>query len=120
MEKRFAALRTIGTVYKVLGGIVGALTLLLVLAICASSVLGGAIIGGLAQELGGRGGFEGFFGGAFGGFLISLFVILYGGAIAISLYGFGEGIYLLLALEENTRLTVNLLQGREGPLPPAG
>ncbi len=114
MEKRYMALRTIGTIYKVLGVLVGALTILAVLGICASSVLGGAVADQFGYELGRRGmGFGGLFGGVFGGLLVSFFAILYGGGMAVTLYALGEGVYLLLALEENTRKTVALLQQKE-------
>jgi len=40
----------------------------------------------------------------------ALFLSLYGGMIAISLYGLGEGVDLIIALEENTRKTTELLE----------
>jgi hypothetical protein len=110
MEPRYRALRIIGTVYKILGGIAGVVTALLVIAICASSVLGGAALGSFSREFGEGAGVGSFFTSALGGILISLFAILYGGIISVTLYGFGEGIYLLLALEENTRATAQLLR----------
>jgi len=112
MEQRYRALRIIGTVYKVLGGIVGILTLILLVGICASSVLGGAAIGSIAGDLGDGSGMSGLFSGIFGGAILSLFVILYGGILAVTLFGFGEGIYLLLALEENTRATASMLRSQ--------
>jgi len=110
MEKRYAALRIIGTIYKVLGGITGALTLLAAVGICATSILGGAALDSFGREFGGDTGLLGLFSGFFGGLITSLVVILYGGVLAITLYAFGEGVYLLLALEENTRTTAMLLQ----------
>jgi len=111
MEKKYTALRTIGNIYKILGIIVGAITLLLALFVCGGSLLGGTLMDGLSQGLGDTGGF-GFFGGLFGGLLMGLFVIIYGGGLGITLYAAGEGIYLLLALEENTRATAALLRER--------
>lgn len=108
MQPRFKVLRLIGTVYKILGGLAGILTLLLVLGICATSVIGGAALSGIERELGGRGG-GGLLGSTLGGVVVALVTILYGGAVTVSLYGLGEGIYLILALEENTRETVALL-----------
>lgn len=110
MEKRYTALRVLGTIYKVLGGIVGVITILLVLAICAFSVLGGAAMDTLGREFGGDTGFAGVLSGFLGGLIISVVVIIYGGWLAVTLYATGEGVYLLLALEENTRATVRLLQ----------
>jgi hypothetical protein len=105
MEKRYVALRTIGNIYRVLGIIAGAITILAVLFICGSSLIGGAS-GSLANQYGGYS----FLGTALGGLLMGLIAILYGGLISLTLYGMGEGVYLLIALEENTRLTATLLQ----------
>jgi hypothetical protein len=115
MEKRYTALRIIGTIYKVLGGIVGVVTILVVLGICAASVLGGAAMGSLGREFGRNAGVPGLFGGALGGLVIGVVAIVYGGGLAITLYAVGEGVYLLLALEENTRATVALLQRQANP-----
>ncbi len=115
MEKRYSALRLIGTVYKVLGVIAGAITLLAVLAVCASAVLGGAAL----DDFGRRQGLPNLVGNAFGGIIVGVAGILYGGIIAVTLYAFGEGVYLLLALEENTRATVALLQQGPSAEPPA-
>jgi hypothetical protein len=114
MEKRYAALRTIGTVYKVLGGIAGVVTVLLVIGACLTSILGGATADRLSRQLGTDVGLGGLFGGVLGGVLLSLFVVLYGGGVALTLFAAGEGIYLLLALEENTRATAMALQRPPG------
>jgi hypothetical protein len=109
MEKRYRALRVIGTIYKVLAAIVAGITLLSILGLCATSILGG-----LGQAAFFRGNGFGFFGGLFGGILgaliFSVVGIIYGGAISLTLYAFGEGIDLLLALEENTRMAAMALQ----------
>lgn len=115
MEKRYAALRIIGTIYKVLGGLVGVVMLIIVLAICGASFLGGAAMDTLGRELGGDTGFAGMFGGVLGGLIGAFFAIIYGGGMAITLYAFGEGMYLLIALEENTRATVLLLKQQSTP-----
>ncbi|HOT90862.1 MAG TPA: hypothetical protein PLN71_04710 [Anaerolineae bacterium] len=115
MEKRYTALRVIGTIYKVLGGIVGVITILLVLGICATSALGGAVIDTLGRELSGDTGFAGLLSGFVGGLIVSVLAIIYGGGLAVTLYAAGEGVYLLLALEENTRATVMLLRQQASP-----
>lgn len=113
MEHRFRALRIVGTVYKILGAIAGILTLIAIVGICGTSFLGGAALGNAAQQFGGNGGVASLFGGVLGGLIGSLVLIIYGGGIAITLYAFGEGIYLLLALEENTRITAEHLARTE-------
>ena len=115
MERRYMALRTIGTIYKVLGGIVGIITLLLVIGICVASVVGGAALDSFSRELARATGFAGLFSGVVGGLVVSIVGILYGGGMAITLYALGEGVYLLLALEENTRATARLLEQQAGP-----
>jgi len=111
MEKRYTALRVIGTIYKVIGLLVGALTILSVLGICAASVLGGAAMEQLSQQFGdGSGG--GLAGRLFGGLLLSLAALIYGGGLSVTLYAFGEGVYLFLAIEENTRATTELLRSQ--------
>ncbi len=118
MEKRYTALRTIGTIYKILGIISGAITLLVILGICAASVLGGAALGELGNQFGGSYGMGSMFGGVLGGIFLGFLAILYGGSISITLYAFGEGIFLLLALEENTRATAEMLTQQPGMRPP--
>ena len=103
MEKRYGVLRIIATIYKVLGILVGIGTVLGALGICALGAMGGAALNGL-----GNGQFQG--SGIIGGFLAGLVVLLAGAIYTLTLYALGDGISLLLALEENTRVTATLLQ----------
>ena len=110
MEKHFRVLRFVGTVYKIVGIIVGAFTLLGALGICLTSILGGTAFENVLQTLpngGGQG--LGILGGVLGGVIASLIIIIGGGIYAISIYALGEGVYLLIALEENTRRTAAML-----------
>jgi hypothetical protein len=113
VAKQYQALRTIGTIYKVLGIIAGVLTILLVLGFCGFSVLGGASLSSLGSRYGSPS-FGSLFGGLLGGVIGGIFIIIYGGAISLTLYAAGELVYLLLALEENTRATAQLLQQQSG------
>lgn len=106
MEKRYGALRTIGTIYKVLGIIAGILTLVGLVSFCAFSVLGGSALGSLARD------FNPTLSTALGALGGGLLILLYGGGAAVTLYAFGEGIFLLIALEENTRATARMLQAQ--------
>ena len=112
MDKRFKALRTIGSIYKILGIIAGIITALIVIGICVTSVLSGAVMDSVVRELGGSGS-SGIFSGMLGGLLVNLFVLLNGGGIALTFFAMGEGIYVLISLEENTRATVELLRRDE-------
>ncbi len=114
METRYQVLRIIGTVYKVLGIIVASVTVLAIIGFCLFSLLGGGL-----TSLGAADADEAFAGllggtlcGIFSTVIFGVIMIIYGGGIALTLYAAGEGIYLLLALEENTRTTARLLQGR--------
>ncbi len=108
MEKRYTGLRTIGTIYKILGGLAGIITILVALGFCAFSLMAGASPSSLNRELAAAG----LMGGVISGILGSVFVIIYGGGIALTLYAAGEAIYLLIALEENTRATMLAIQQR--------
>lgn len=110
MEKRYGALRTIGTIYKVLGALAAVVTIALLIGVCLTSVLGGAAADSLSRQLGSDVGLGGLFGGVLGGILGGVFVIIYGGGAALTLFAVGEGIDLLIALEENTRSTSLALQ----------
>ncbi len=91
MEKRYKALRTIGTIYKILGVIAGVMTVLAILGFCATSIFGGAMFDALSS---GRNGFSmpGMFGGVFGGIILSLGALIYGGGASVTLFALGEGV----------------------------
>ncbi len=108
MEHRYHALRTIGTIYRVLGYIVLGLTIVAFLGICIFSVVGGTAGYAISRQYG-------YGTGLLSGIAVSLGALLYGGITAISLIAFGEGINLLLALEENTRKTAILLDNQNKP-----
>ena len=105
MDRRYTALRTIATIYKIFGVIVAVITVLSTLGVCASILLGGSTL----SDLGG-------FGDSgpamiIGGLVLILSTILGGGGMALTFYALGEGINLLIALEENTRMTAAMLAG---------
>ena len=115
MQSKFNVLRFISGFYKVLGIIVGVITIFSVLGICASSVLGTSLLSGLNRDMQ-QSGMPMLFGAStlIGGFISALFSIILGAMISLGLYAFGELISLLVSLEENTRATVALLQNRHG------
>lgn len=114
MQKKFTVLRVVGTIYKVLAWVVLVFGLL---GSCGMIAVG-AMPGILGAGSGGRGtdalglGAMGMVGGVIGG----LGLLLYVAFIFLFLYAFGEVIYLLVSLEENTRLTAERLLAQ--PLPP--
>ncbi len=110
MDKKFRVLRFIGTVYKILGIIAAVLTVVGSLAICLTSVLGGTMMNQFQRQFGGGYGSYGLMNGPVAGVIAGIIILLYGAIMTFMLYGLGEGIYLLLALEENTRTTATYLQ----------
>ena len=110
MEKRYKILRLIGSVYKVIGIVAGVITIIGAIGSCAFSAIGGSAMDSLLNSYGNSYGASGLFSGVLSGFLLGGMILLYGGITAISLYALGEGIYLFIDLEENTRATAALLQ----------
>jgi hypothetical protein len=103
MEKRYQALRIIANIYRIIGYI------LLVLTTALETV---------TNQFGVTTRGTGLAGSIFGGFLIALGIIIYGGMLALSLIAMAEGIYLLIAVEENTRKTALLLAVPKEITPP--
>jgi hypothetical protein len=109
MEKRFRALRFIGTLYKILAWIslVGSILFSLFLVI-------GGVAGGLGAASGqGDNGMLGLpIAGAVGGILGGVVAMLVGLLYFLLLYAISEAIYVVLSIEENTRMTAVALSGR--------
>lgn len=109
LEKKFTVLRVIGTIYKVLAWIVLILGILAALAILAAGIWGearlvrpyGIIPRPYAPLMSIAGGLFGALGIAVGAVFYFLF-----------LYAAGEAIFLILAIEENTRATAQYLRSR--------
>jgi len=117
MKGRFKALRFIGTLYKILGIIAGILTLAATVGICFTSILGGTALQQAFNEFNETGSpLLGGMGGALMGVVGGLFLLLNGGLAAAGLYAVGEGIYLMLSIEENTRAMVMKALPVETPL----
>jgi len=107
MEKRFRALRIIGTLLKVLAWIELVATMLGALALAVGGIAGAIgqvsqqdIVPGLAV------------GGVLAGIVAALGVLILGLLYFLLLYAASEGIYVVLSIEENTRLTAAALSGR--------
>lgn len=116
MERRFTALRIIGTVLKILAWI----TLLLGILLAIASVVVGIGLSGQEALLGVD------LAGPLGAVAMFIAVIIIAVFNFLLLYAAGEAIYALLSLEENTRRTAYILQqqyvsyqpGYPSPAPP--
>jgi hypothetical protein len=111
MVQRFRTLRSISSLFRFLSFAVGLLAVVVAVAICLAGMAGGAAAG----EPGTGYGIEvrfGLIGGALGGILFGLVVIVGGGGLAVALYAFGDLILIQIAIEENTRATLRLLEAQ--------
>ena len=101
MKKRFQVLRVIATIFRVLGIVIAAVALVAALITLVMSMAGDQVwrLFGLDANI-----------GFFGSLIAAFLEILLGALYALIMYGYGELISLLLALEENTHDTVLLLE----------
>jgi hypothetical protein len=108
MEKKFRVLRFIGTVYKILAWIALVGGVLFAVGSLIAMIVGGgrAFIPHRYQE---------FVPGALAGVISFLGSLLMAVLYFVMLYGVGELIFLLLAIEENTRATAHMLHGQPSP-----
>ena len=100
MDRRFTALRVIGTVFKILAWI----SLILGLVTAVGILVLGFTVSGQSGLLGID------LGGSLAGvamFVVFVIIAVFG---FLSLYAIGESVYLFLSIEENTRRTAFLAQ----------
>ena len=105
MKKKFGVLRLISWVFRILG----ALALIAALIAAVASIVGGFTRGPGAMGQYWSGGMMSYWGG--------FYFLLVGLFSGIMLYGAGEVIELLLAIEENTRTMPQLPESRPEPPP---
>ncbi|NLE46514.1 MAG: hypothetical protein GX620_17495 [Chloroflexi bacterium] len=105
MVKKFKVLRFIGLVWKILAWIVLVVGILTAIGALLTSIFGGGMLSQFAQQ---QGQWAPWMFGALGGVL--LFVATLIGTVIqfLMLYAVGELIFLLLAIEENTRVAARL------------
>lgn len=103
MEKKFTALRIIGTIYKIAGILIALATVLAVFALIVGGVAGGAGLGSVGLDSP----------------IVMIFALIStvigGGLAALGIFAIGEGLFLLINLEENTRFSAMVLRDRLYP-----
>lgn len=112
MERKYALLRVIGTISKILGIVAAVTTILGAIGACASGFVGSAVIEPILAQLGFDLGQAGQYIQITLGVVIGIMIVIYGGMAAVSLYAVGQGVHMLITIEENTRLAVVMLQGQ--------
>lgn len=105
MEKKFKILRIVAFIWKIAAWVILVLS---VLGGCAALVMALTAGNQLARQSSALG--LGPLGGAAGGIIIAILALLVGVFYFISLYAVAEMIDVVLALEENTRATVEHLK----------
>jgi hypothetical protein len=106
--KKYAALRTIASIFKILGIISGVTTILLSLGSCLFFGFVGTSMNAIMYNMTGSSGDSA--ATIIAGIITGLIVLIYGGFSALLIYGSGELIYVLLDMEQNTRETAELMR----------
>ncbi len=110
MVKKYKALRLVGTIYKIIGAIILVVTIIGAAGACISGLLGGALLSGFANQLSLNPSPTDSGGMAVVGIVSGFAILLWGLVVGITTYAMGEGVYLLIDIEENTRVSATLLQ----------
>jgi hypothetical protein len=105
MEKKFRVLRVVASIWKIVAWLVLVLSVLGGCGAFATALMAGSQVSRSSSTFG-----MGMLGGTLGGVVMAIGAILLGVFYFISLYAVAELIDVVLALEENTRATVELLK----------
>jgi len=100
MKKSFGILRVLAAIFKVVGIVLGVVAILGGLIILVMSFSNTSVFVAMGFDEGSA---------PFVGFVFSLFGLVSGLLTALVVYGFGELLILLIAIEENTSRTAALL-----------
>jgi hypothetical protein len=106
VEKRFKALRLIAILLKILAFLAALICVIAALVTMFAGATAGSSMRNSPFESGAAAG------ALFTGFLGGVLILVYGAFLFIFLYGYAEVIYLFLGIEENTRLTNEMLRSK--------
>ena len=104
VKKKYKILRLIAVLMKILAVVVGALLIIVGLVMIVAGATASKSTPAFPDTGPGA-----FFGGLVGG----LIMLVYGVFVAIFLYAYAEWMYVFMDIEENTRMTNEMLLGRK-------
>jgi len=103
MEKKYTVLRVIATLYKILAVLIALGTILFAIFAIIGATAGSTML----RQFGVYNSSS-----AAAAIITAIMFLIGGGISALGVFAVGEGIYLLIGLEENTRFTAVLLRDR--------
>jgi zinc-ribbon domain len=107
VKKKYKVLRLIAVLIKIFAAIAGALLIIGGLVTIVAGAASGSRTTALIPDVGPAGP-AAFFGSA----VIGLIMLVYGVVVFIFLYAYAEWMYVFMDIEENTRMTNDMLSGR--------
>jgi hypothetical protein len=107
IPRKFGTFRFIGTFFKVMGIIITVITIIGAIFLAIALPIGGSLLGNLVQTAETPERLYSY--GIVSGVLTALIVLLAGGLWGALTYGIGELFYVLIAIEENTRVIIKEL-----------
>jgi len=110
IPRKFGTFRFIGTFFKVMGIIIIVVTLVGAIFLAVALPIGGSLLGNLVQTAETPERLYSY--GILSGVLTALLILLVGGLWGALTFGIGELFYMMIAIEENTRVIIKELGSR--------
>jgi hypothetical protein len=104
IPRKFGTFRFIGTFFKVMGIIIIIITIIGAIFLAIALPIGGSLLGNLVQTTETPERLYSY--GILSGILTALLVLVIGGLWSALTFGLGEMFYVLIAIEENTRVII--------------
>jgi hypothetical protein len=107
IPRKFGTFRFIGTFFKVMGILIVIITIIGAIFLAIALPIGGSLLGKLVQTAETPERLYSY--GILSGILTALIVLVIGGLWGALTFGLGEMFYVLMAIEENTRVIIKEL-----------
>ena len=107
IPRKFGTFRFIGTFFKIMGIIIAIATVIGAILLAIGFSVGGSLLGNLVQTAETPERLYSY--GILSGVLTALIVLVVGGLWGALTFGIGEMFYVLIAIEENTRVIIKEL-----------